>query len=575
MITIKNLKNKSKLVILFLFTSIIPIVVISFICCVKSINGMSLIEKSMLQKKISSDILLFENDVYEFLEHIEINDINENQKNEGHLLVDKISNDLDVVCTLFLKNENGYERYLTSIRNNNNERLENTFLDDKNVIKAINNKQIYLGDTFINGNKYLTIYKPIIKNNNTIGISFIGISQEESRNMIYSELYRFVKDLILVFFIVITIGIMLLILISKTITDPLIYISNYANNMSNYNLNEDINENILNRKDEIGILANSLNSIKDNFRNILHSIDEVSTDVKNISGEFSNNFKETNQTTSEIATTIQHIAEGATTQSIKTINCNEVLDSLDKLIQINKQNLEQLKVSSNDVEKLTKEGKSILFDLVNKINENNEAIEKVYSNILKTNESAIQINEASNVISSISEQTNLLALNASIEAARAGEQGRGFAVVASEIRKLAELSAKSVKEIDNQIKQLQDNATNSVKITENVKESLNEQNKIVELTTNKYESIEKSIFDSNKYIIDIEISQDNINKENIVLSSHIEDLSKTAEENAAATEQISACAEEQSATVENMTNSTVLLNEDSIKLNNLIHNFKL
>ena len=574
MITIKNLKNKSKLVILFLFTSIIPIVVISFICCVKSIKGMSLIEKNMLQKKISSDILLFENDVYEFLEHIEINGINENQKNEGHLLVDKISNDLDVVCTLFLKNENGYERYLTSIRNNNNERLENTFLDDKNVIKAINNKQIYLGDTFINGNKYLTIYKPIIKNNNTIGISFIGISQEESRNMIYSELDKFVKDLILVFFIVITIGIMLLILISKTITDPLIYISNYANNMSNYNLNEDINENILNRKDENGILANSLNSIKDNFRNILHSIDEVSTDVKNISGEFSNNFKETNQTTSEIATTIQHIAEGATTQSIKTINCNEVLDSLDKLIQINKQNLEQLKVSSNDVEKLTKEGKSILFDLVNKINENNEAIEKVYSNILKTNESAIQINEASNVISSISEQTNLLALNASIEAARAGEQGRGFAVVASEIRKLAELSAKSVKEIDNQIKQLQDNATNSVKITENVKESLNEQNKIVELTTNKYESIEKSIFNSNKYIIDIEISQDNINKENIVLSNHIEDLSKTAEENAAATEQISACAEEQSATVESMTNSAVLLNEDSIKLNNLIHNFK-
>lgn len=574
MITIKNLKNKSKLVILFLFTSIIPIVVISFICCVKSIKGMSLIEKNMLQKKISSDILLFENDVYEFLEHIEINDINENQKNEGHLLVDKISNDLGVVCTLFLKNENGYERYLTSIRNNNNERLENTFLDDKNVIKAINNKQIYLGDTFINGNKYLTIYKPIIKNNNTIGISFIGISQEESRNMIYSELDKFVKYLILVFFIVITIGIMLLILISKTITDPLIYISNYANNMSNYNLNEDINENILNRKDEIGILANSLNSIKDNFRNILHSIDEVSTDVKNISGEFSNNFKETNQTTSEIATTIQHIAEGATTQSIKTINCNEVLDSLDKLIQINKQNLEQLKVSSNDVEKLTKEGKSILFDLVNKINENNEAIEKVYSNILKTNESAIQINEASNVISSISEQTNLLALNASIEAARAGEQGRGFAVVASEIRKLAELSAKSVKEIDNQIKQLQDNATNSVKITENVKESLNEQNKIVELTTNKYESIEKSIFNSNKYIIDIEISQDNINKENIVLSNHIEDLSKTAEENAAATEQISACAEEQSATVESMTNSAVLLNEDSIKLNNLIHNFK-
>ena len=61
------------------------------------------------------------------------------------------------------------------------------------------------------------------------------------------------------------------------------------------------------------------------------------------------------------------------------------------------------------------------------------------------------IKKLSEDIEYIANMTNLLALNAAIEAARAGEYGRGFAVVAGEVRKLAEHSNKTAKEIKNSL----------------------------------------------------------------------------------------------------------------------------
>lgn len=61
------------------------------------------------------------------------------------------------------------------------------------------------------------------------------------------------------------------------------------------------------------------------------------------------------------------------------------------------------------------------------------------------------IESVANVIEEIAAQTNMVSLNASIEAARAGDHGRTFAVVAAEVRKLADRSAKSAKDISSMV----------------------------------------------------------------------------------------------------------------------------
>lgn len=75
------------------------------------------------------------------------------------------------------------------------------------------------------------------------------------------------------------------------------------------------------------------------------------------------------------------------------------------------------------------------------------------SNIAQT--AAREVNGISrilDVIRKVAQQTNLLGLNAAIEAARAGEQGRGFSVVAEEVRKLADESNRSARDIDEMLK---------------------------------------------------------------------------------------------------------------------------
>src|SRR5580700_9268836 len=212
-------------------------------------------------------------------------------------------------------------------------------------------------------------------------------------------------------------------------------------------------------------LAGLVRSVRDASSQVASASNQVasaSDDAAKIGLQASSAIDEVTSTMHEMSVNVQNMVKSTQVQASSVSETSASIDQMVASIQRVADTAKVLLDISNRSREEVHSGIATMEKATDGLNRINTTITSSGEIIGALGQRADDIGKIIEVIDDLAEQTNLLALNAAIEAARAGEHGLGFAVVAEEVRKLAEKSTQSTKEISELIQGIQKEAREAV-----------------------------------------------------------------------------------------------------------------
>lgn len=328
-------------------------------------------------------------------------------------------------------------------------------------------------------------------------------------------------------------------------------------------------------RDEITLMAEALQKSIDATRKTLTAVEHNATVLMGQAKGLEGVSHEIYEGANNIAASMTNTATENTNQSIEITNMNQQMDEFVANLDEMENNIEEVIYVTLEAENEIKGSQEQVRDLVTSVDTFNQSFNQFGNMIENMNKKIFSINGITAAITQISEQTNLLALNAAIEAARAGEAGRGFSVVAEEIRKLAEQSQESVREISRIIEAVLNEGEHLTSSSDEINVKMQVQKENIDRAVVTFEHMAdamKSILPKTEAMAAVSAAN---KRQKDSIKASIEKVAHASQELAAASQEVAATAEEFNQSSESIRDVAKAVNQLTVELTEQMEQFKV